>query len=137
MNSLFGKQLDAQGQKTWMSVFANGKTLFRSDSLDESIAANAAERLKPGGTMVLVMAGPSPQTIEQGNKARADHYAKTHAAFNLPLHCNCEATEHVTLPGSLYEKQGAGWPIDVIIAKRRSDTIVPPRRPPTPPFRRS
>lgn len=125
MNPPFGRVSDAAGNATWMAVKNDaGDVIFRSKSIDQVIAANAAQRIKPGGMVALIMAGPSPQTIEAGEKARTDHYAASNAAFHLWMHRNFDVGAHFTTLGALYRKQGAAWPIDVIIGVRRTGEIA-------------
>lgn len=127
MNPPFGKRLDASGRPD-IFLFRDdaGKIVFRTPYLDEAITLNAAKRLKRGGDLLLIMGGPSPQTIERGDKARMDHYAGEHAPFHAWLHRNFDVGAHFTMLGDFYRKQGAGWPIDVIVAKKRSDVLAEP-----------
>ena len=105
-NPPFGRVKDADRQTREFSV--NGLT---TKELDHAIAARALESLKQGGRAVLIIGG------KQGNDAgRSKKYrAADQVRFWGWLFERYRVLEHFCVDGKLYERQGAGYPIDVIV----------------------
>lgn len=105
-NPPFGRVKDAGRQTREFSV--NGLT---TKELDHAIVARALESLKQGGRAVLIIGG------KQGNDAgRSKKYrAADQVRFWSWLFERYRVLEHFCVDGKLYERQGAGYPIDVIV----------------------
>ena len=105
-NPPFGRVKDAGRQTREFSV--NGLT---TKELDHAIVARALESLKQGGRAVLIIGG------KQGNDAgRSKKYrAADQVRFWGWLFERYRVLEHFCVDGKLYERQGAGYPIDVIV----------------------
>ena len=105
-NPPFGRVKGADRQTREFSV--NGLT---TKELDHAIVARALESLKQGGRAVLIIGG------KQGNDAgRSKKYrAADQVRFWGWLFERYRVLEHFCVDGKLYERQGAGYPIDVIV----------------------
>lgn len=105
-NPPFGRVKDADRRTREFSV--NGLT---TKELDHAIVARALESLKQGGRAVLIIGG------KQGNDAgRSKKYrAADQVRFWGWLFDRYRVLEHFSVDGKLYERQGAGYPIDIIV----------------------
>ncbi|MDM8214929.1 PLxRFG domain-containing protein [Desulfovibrio piger] len=105
-NPPFGRVKGADRQTREFSV--NGLT---TKELDHAIVARALESLKQGGRAVLIIGG------KQGNDAgRSKKYrAADQVRFWGWLFERYRVLEHFCVDGKLYERQGAGYPIDVVV----------------------
>lgn len=114
-NPPFGTVRDDQGRKVTFS-FGDGRTTER---IDYAIAARALTRnLSDNGTAVLLLGAPIRDLADASEKARANAYRrKQQRVFFDWLYGNFDVVDHVTIDGSLYSKQGASWPIDMIVVK--------------------
>ncbi|WP_346293161.1 strawberry notch C-terminal domain-containing protein [Sphaerothrix gracilis] len=85
-------------------------TPINSSQLDHVIAWRSLEAMKDDGSAVLIIGG------EKGSEAhRSDEYnTQQNRGFYKNLYDNYNVTDHFTVEGSLYNRQGAGFPIDVI-----------------------
>ena len=94
--------------------------------IDHAIVLQTLGNMKDDGRAVLIIGGPPP--IAQSEKGRRDFYSKGNAAkFFAYLHENYNVIDHATVNGDLYKKQGAGWPVDIIVidGKKKSSTSLP------------
>ena len=72
--------------------------------------------MKDDGTAGLIWGGIKGDVVA----ARSDAYnSKAKRAFYLTLYSEYMVTDHFTVSGSMYAKQGAAWPVDVIVIKGR------------------
>ncbi len=105
-NPPFGRVKDADRQTREFSV--NGLT---TKELDHAIAARALESLKQGGRAVLIIGGKQGNDASRSKKYRAADQVR----FWGWLFERYRVLEHFCVDGKLYERQGAGYPIDVIV----------------------
>jgi hypothetical protein len=105
------------------------KTPIQTSQLDHVIAWRSLEAMKDDGTAVLLIGS------ERGQQAqRSDEYnGQQNRGFFKNLYDTYNVTEHFTIDGGLYSRQGAGFSIDVIqikgrgpAAKRLPAAEVPP-----------
>ena len=92
--------------------------------IDQVIALKALEVMKNNGRAVLILGG------KLGNDAaiRSDRYnTRESRAFFYILYNQYNVTQHFSIWGDLYRKQGAGFPIDVIVIEGRgkSQRLLP------------
>jgi hypothetical protein len=60
------------------------------------------------------------------SKGRADAYqGKAKREFFKALYDRYNVTDHFTVAGELYERQGAGWPVDVVVINGRGKSAFP------------
>ena len=105
-NPPFGRVKDADRQTREFSV--NGLT---TKELDHAIVARALESLKQGGRAVLIIGGKQGNDASRSKKYRAADQVR----FWGWLFERYRVLEHFCVDGKLYERQGAGYPIDVIV----------------------
>lgn len=84
--------------------------------IDHAISLNSLQAMKDDGTAVLIIGGP----IAREDDARRDTYrAKSKREFFYTLYNSYNVVDHFTVAGDLYAKQGATFPVDVIVIKGR------------------
>lgn len=91
---------------------------YETTEIDHAIALKALGAMKDDGRAVLILGGLNKQlTTEKGRSA--GYNGKSKREFYLTLYGNYNVTDHFTVAGELYERQGAGWPVDVIVINGR------------------
>ena len=91
---------------------------FKTRELDHAIAMKSLESMKDNGMAVLIVGG----VRAEGEDARREGYrspAKRNFYFNLYKKYN--VVDHFTVAGNMYSKQGASYPVDVILISGRAD----------------
>ena len=117
-NPPFGKVSDDGKTK----VFKVGD--FETKEIDHAVSMKALSEMKDGGRAVLIIGGKQAKTDkERAVKYRAD---ASRRFFNR-LYGEYNVVDHFTVAGDLYKRQGAGWPVDVIVIEGRgkSDLALP------------
>jgi hypothetical protein len=98
-------------------------TPYRTREIDHAIAFRALEALKDDGRAVLIVGSVNPKV--EGDEGRADAYnGKSKREFYYHLYQNYNVTQHFTVSGDLYKKQGAAWPVDVIVIEGRGKSAL-------------
>ena len=91
-----------------------------SAQLDHAIAFKALDTLKDDGRAVLIIAAPHRRTQQITDEHRANQYNERETrGFFFNLYRHYTVTDHLTLDGDLYAKQGAGADIDLIVIQGR------------------
>ena len=104
-------------------VFDLGRN-YRTREIDHAIATKALEAMKDNGRAVLLVGGINKQIVDP--KKRRDAYnGKAKREFYYRLYSEYNVTDHFTVAGELYAKQGAGWPVDVIVIEGRGKSALP------------
>jgi hypothetical protein len=92
---------------------------YRTNEIDHVIALRSLAAMHgKGGRGVLILGGLNKlaKTTEQ----RSDGYnGKAKREFYKTLYDRYNVVDHFTVAGELYERQGAGWPVDVIVIDGR------------------
>ncbi|WP_155523798.1 strawberry notch C-terminal domain-containing protein [Nodosilinea nodulosa] len=84
--------------------------------VDQAIALKALEAMKDNGRAVLILGGKKGIDPE----LRSERYnTRESRAFFYVLYNQYAVTDHFSISGDLYRKQGAGFPIDVIVIAGR------------------
>ncbi len=110
MNPPFGSLSDERG----VQRFHTGQYL--TTQIDHAIALNALKAMKPDGKAVLILGGK----LGMDEDRRSDRYnSRESRAFYYTLYNAYNVTEHISIWGDLYRKQGAGFPIDLILISGR------------------
>lgn len=113
MNPPFSTVFEDDKTKTFRDVPGIGAT----QKIDHAIALRQLEmlRLSPAsGHAVLILQGQS------GRDATKNHYGGIkNAGFYKFLYDEFNVVDHFTLSGDLYKKQGAGYPVDIIVIQGR------------------
>lgn len=115
-NPPFGAVKDNGTSKTFdMSDIQPG---YRTNEIDHAIALRALASMKDNGRAVLILGGLNKLLTSQ--EARSDGYnGKAKREFFKALYDRYNVVDHFTVAGELYERQGAGWPTDVIVIDGR------------------
>jgi hypothetical protein len=102
----------------------------RTTAIDHAIALNALSSMKEDGKAVLIVG-----SVKDGNEAqRAEGYGSSQKRkFYKRLYDEYNVTDHFTVSGDLYQRQGAAWPVDVIVidGKGKSALKLPAATVPT------
>lgn len=121
-NPPFGKALTGARAK----VFKTGVGTETSE-LDEAIMFKALEQMKADGRAVFIIGSKRGISSGSPEMAKARYNTKSARGFFKPLFDNYNVTHHFTLSGDLYKKQGAGYPIDILVidGKGKSALALP------------
>lgn len=112
-NPPFGRVRGEDGQMKEFS--ANGLT---TKEVDHAIVARSLGSLKRGGRAVLIIGGKQGDEQTRSKKYRA----ADQVAFWNWLFKNYNVLDHFSIDGKLYERQGASYPIDVIVLENSGPT---------------
>ena len=125
-NPPFSSLKDEFGQT---QMFRRGR--LTTSQLDHAIALSALDLMKADGRAVLILGG------KMGNEeSRTERYNTqlTRGFYHwLYKGAGYKVTDHFSLDGSLYRKQGTTFPIDVVVIEGRGETelklpgVEPPR----------
>jgi hypothetical protein len=112
-NPPFGAVRGEDGQsRTFSGTMPDGSKL-NTTNVDFAIAARSLDAMKDDGRAVLIIGGIAKTA--QSEAARSDAYnGSARRKFFYNLYKNYNVTDHFTVSGDLYAKQGAAWPVDVI-----------------------
>jgi hypothetical protein len=114
-NPPFGAVKDADGKTISFTV----KEGYNTNEVDHAIVFKALEAMKDDGRAVLIVGGVLP-TSEDGRKDAYRGAAKRSFYYNLYNQYN--VVDHFTVAGDLYKKQGASYPVDVIVIEGRGES---------------
>jgi hypothetical protein len=90
---------------------------YQTTEIDHVISLNALRAMRDDGRAVLIIGGPAKTLSEAG---RSDAYnGRAKRSFFYTLYNEYNVTDHFTVSGDLYAKQGAAWPVDVIVIEGR------------------
>jgi hypothetical protein len=112
-NPPFGVLKDDRGQSKGYNL-TEIQTGYRTNEIDHVIAHRALVSMKDDGRAVLILGGLNKLAKTEGQ--RSDGYnGKAKREFYKTLYDRYNVVDHFTVAGELYERQGAGWPVDVIV----------------------
>lgn len=109
-NPPFGKKKDANRKNIEFDVDG-----FKTKEIDHAIALRSLKGMKPGGHTVLILAAKGHNVKTE--LERRNEYRKTDKPFYDALYQGYDVTHHFTIDGSLYSRQGASFPVDVIVLR--------------------
>lgn len=99
-------------------------------AIDHAIALRALKALASQGRAVIILGGVKAESEVDRRKgyrgkAKREFFARLYKSYNV--------TDHFTVDGKLYSRQGAGWPVDVIVVEGhgKSARPLPAAQPPT------
>lgn len=107
LNPPFGTVPDNNGQNRRFQA-----DRYATSQIDHAIALNALKAMKPDGQAVLILGG---QLGKEDEKRSNRYNSKENRAFYYTLYQQYNVTRHFSIWGDLYRKQGAGFPIDLIL----------------------
>lgn len=108
MNPPFGAVKDADGETIYYDVLPG----YRTREVDHAIAFEALKALKDDGNAVLIVGGIDATDPEQ---IREGYRGQNKRLFYYHLYQQYRVVDHFTVDGDLYSRQGAGYPVDVIV----------------------
>ena len=86
--------------------------------IDQVIALKALQSMKPDGKAVLILGGKKGS--ESGR--RAQYNTATQRSFYKALYDNYKVADHFSVDGRLYARQGASFPIDILVVDGKGKT---------------
>lgn len=112
-NPPFGTVKDDAGNKRGWEVSGH-----ETAEIDQAIALKALQSMKPDGKAVLILGG------KKGSEAgrRAKYNTATQRSFYKALYDNYKVADHFSVDGRLYARQGASFPIDIIVVDGKGKT---------------
>ncbi len=114
-NPPFGTVKNDAGEKERFTV-ALPKRTFSTTQIDHAIALQSLRAMRDDGRAVLILGGKLGKEAAQ----RSDRYNTAESrSFYYSLYQNYRVNDHFTIWGDLYKKQGAGFPIDIIVIEGR------------------
>ncbi|MGB8702593.1 MAG: strawberry notch family protein, partial [Thermosynechococcaceae cyanobacterium] len=114
-NPPFGK---VNGQ-SWQVRGGPATRAYRSTQIDHAIAFRALSSMKDEGRAVLILAAPMASKVGDLEKASNAYNGKQMGPFYKSLYDNYRVTEHFTVGGELYGRQGTTFPVDVVVIEGR------------------
>jgi len=120
-NPPFGTVKDENGNTQTFPITSRYKT----NEIDHAIAFNALKAMKDDGKAVLIVGGVMTNLSDTAREDKYNGAAKR--AFYGTLYNEYNVVDHFTVSGDLYAKQGAGYPVDVIVinGKGKSELLLP------------
>lgn len=88
---------------------------FVSTQIDHAIALNSLKAMKDAGKAVLILGGQLGDERSRSN----GYNSQTNRLFYYTLYNEYNVTRHISIDGDLYRRQGAGFPIDLIVIEGR------------------
>ncbi|WP_228037630.1 strawberry notch C-terminal domain-containing protein [Nodosilinea sp. LEGE 06152] len=118
-NPPFGAVRDAQGQRKRFRLPGN---LRGTTQIDQAISFQALGAMKDDGRAVLILGGK----LGADEELRSERYNSLESrGFFYALYQQYAVTQHISIWGDLYRKQGAGFPIDLIVIEGRGRSERP------------
>lgn len=119
-NPPFGVTKDADGEPITFDMGFIQKG-YRTREIDHAISLKALQGMEKDGRAVLIIGSVNPQA-----KDRSDAYnGKAKREFFKTLYDNYNVADHFTVDGKLYDRQGASWPVDVIVIDGVGKSAMP------------
>jgi predicted RNA methylase len=118
-NPPFGyvKGKDDRNREWPVTTWRASQPVYTTNQIDHAIAMRALEAMKEGGRAVLIVGAPK--------EGKVDGYdAAAKRAFYFTLYRDYNVVDHFTVQGDLYAKQGAAWPVDVIVIHGRGKSAL-------------
>ena len=115
-NPPFGPVQDGNGKIRRYELPGNRRG---TRQVDHAIAFKALEAIKDDGRAVLILGGK----LGDDEDLRSNRYNSIESrGFFFALYQHYNVTQHFSIWGNLYRKQGAGFPIDIILIEGRGQS---------------
>ena len=102
------------GESKKFSVMTPKGDPFKTTEIDHAIVMRQLEAMRGDGRAVLLIGGVNK--LANTPEKRSDAYnGAAKRKFFYHLYGNYNVVDHFTVSGDLYSRQGAAWPIDVIV----------------------
>lgn len=118
-NPPFGRVKDANNITRRFAVLGNGRS---TTQIDQVIALQSLQSMKDEGRAVLIL-GSKPGR-DEAERSESFNTLESRGFF-FTLYNQYRVTKHLTISGDLYRKQGAGWPLDIIVIEGRGKSSLP------------
>ena len=119
-NPPFGVTKDADGEPITFDMGFIQKG-YKTREIDHAISLKALQGMETDGRAVLIIGSVNPQA-----KDRSEAYnGKAKREFFKVLYDNYNVADHFTVDGKLYDRQGASWPVDVIVIDGVGKSAMP------------
>ncbi|WP_104019135.1 PLxRFG domain-containing protein [Roseovarius nitratireducens] len=112
-NPPFGRVMneDTRQKKEW----AFGDTGVKTKEIDHAMAYRYLEQMPDDGRAVLIVG-----SVKKTGDRKKNYQERSKLTFYKTLFDHYNVTEHFTVNGDLYKRQGAAWPVDVIVIDGRA-----------------
>jgi len=118
-NPPFGVVAGEGGQRHRIFNGKIGTVPYVTKQIDRAIAARALGVMRSNGRAVLILGGKKPFG-DQSQDARTRQYRSLEdQGFWKAVYGQYNVVDHFTVDGKLYDRQGAAWPIDVVVIHGR------------------
>lgn len=88
---------------------------FTTTQIDQAIALNALRAMRDDGRAALILGGKMGDERSRSN----GYNSQISRSFYYTLYQSYNVTRHISIDGDLYSRQGAGFPIDLIVIEGR------------------
>lgn len=117
-NPPFGAVKDDDGYSKVFQV----NDQYKTSEIDHAISINVLKAMADDGRAVLIVGAPA-KTLTEENRSNA-YNGKAKRAFYYTLYNEYNVTDHFTVSGDLYARQGASWPVDMIVIEGRGKSAL-------------
>ncbi|RMH43459.1 MAG: hypothetical protein D6694_07030, partial [Gammaproteobacteria bacterium] len=135
MNPPFGsvRQRQDNGElknRSWTVQGGSNTPAYTTSQIDHAIALHALQSMKDDGRAVLILGAPMAQKMGNEKASSESYNGLMTVRFWLSLYQNYNVTQHFTLSGDLYARQGTTYPVDVVVidGRGRSKLELPAAR---------
>ncbi|MFW5874809.1 MAG: strawberry notch-like NTP hydrolase domain-containing protein, partial [bacterium] len=118
-NPPFGKVKEQDGSNRVWNIGG-----YETTEVDHAVSLKALEEMAPDGRAVLIIGGKEGDAQSRAKKYRSP---ATRRFWNQLL-TTYNVTGHYSLSGDLYKRQGAGFPIDIIVIDGYNNTGKPSKK---------
>jgi C-terminal domain on Strawberry notch homologue/P-loop containing NTP hydrolase pore-1 len=125
MNPPFGTVREEGVLKEWTVRGGAATPAYKTTQIDHAIALHSLKAMKDDGRAVLILGAPLAQKTGNQESASTTYNARQNVAFWLSLYRNYNVTQHFTVTGNLYVKQGTSFPVDVVVIEGRGRSTRP------------
>jgi hypothetical protein len=102
---------------------------WKTRNIDHAIALQALSTMKEDGHAVLIVAGTGGrekgEAVTREGARKQGYNTQAQREFNVRLYRDYNVVDRFTVNGDLYAKQGAQWPVDVIVIHGRGKSALP------------
>ncbi len=116
-NPPFGAVRESDGN-TRVFDLSNYLRGYDTRDIDHVISLRALEGMKDDGRAVLILGGVAKTAASAEARSKA-YQGRSKREFFFVLYRDYRVTDHFTVSGDLYARQGAAWPVDVIVIEGR------------------
>ncbi len=123
MNPPFGA-VKGDGKSKQFSLHVEEAPQLETTSVDQSIVMNTLRALGPDGRATLIIGSGAGKAVDVDARKKG-YMSGSKQSFFYYLYRQFKVTDHFTVSGDLYAKQGAGWPVDIITIDGRGQAAIP------------